>query len=230
MKKHYRQHQQFFKNGLIIKRKDNNLSHYKLFYPYLFRIINKKTARKHYNIMKHISITDKIKIEGMVMDNEKQGYEYSTWRRTNITPLYKNLTINLPPKYIRAWVHKNIKVVNKKQVGKLKVVRDKKTGEYRLLLKPCDPPRIEEDRFGTMVGGLEDNPYAELTGTISIPSLRSMLYYAKRIIIGSNGRFRRVRRKKHKRYLLKWLELVGVDISKLEYKSERQLIKILMKT
>jgi hypothetical protein len=110
-KRNYRRVNEFFRNGLLIDKRSNNFSAYKLLYPYLFRIINKDTARKHHEIMKVVQVNDKIKIEGHKY-NPIRGrlrcgrivhtpYNYYELRPYNDNEaqekLYNKLVIELPP-------------------------------------------------------------------------------------------------------------------------------------
>ena len=52
---------------------NNNFSAYKLLYPYLFRIINKDTARKHHEIMKVVQVNDKITLLDKLMAKQAKS-------------------------------------------------------------------------------------------------------------------------------------------------------------
>lgn len=119
-KKNYRRVNEFFRNGLLINKRSNNFSAYKLLYPYLFRIINKDTARKHHEIMKVVQVNDKIKIEGHKYDpSGRYGTRGRRWFRPRNfyereapnqkepqVSLYNNLVIELPPKQLMEYALK----------------------------------------------------------------------------------------------------------------------------
>ena len=174
--KQYPQHQQIFKSGLI---KNNFLGQHLI--KFLYRDINKDVARKQYEIMKHISVNDWIKIEGYVKPNNAKwankwndlgAYEdyndVDLARRFYDWTLYNNLIINLPPKKMREWVKKSIKGQRKDFL-----VQKHKKGLFvsrkgNLVLNSVKKPRVDKFLCGCWMKGYNQHHLNSLRRILSL--------------------------------------------------------------